>query len=90
MDLIFERYNLSTVFLLKNFFWYEFSFFFFLKKKKLELGYYGLIMIIVGMFGGLITSIILENVEDSRKYIDRFIKFLMGISMLALVIKKIL
>lgn len=43
-------------------------------------------MIIVGMAGGLITSIILENVEDSRKYIDKFIKYLMGISMLSLVI----
>lgn len=52
----------------------------------MQLGIYALIMIIVGMVGGLITSLILENLEDSRKYIDRFIKYLMGISMLALVI----
>jgi len=42
-------------------------------------------MIIVGMTGGLIALALLELFEDSRKYIDKVIKVLMGISMVALV-----
>ena len=52
---------------------------------KVNVGICGLIMIIVGMTGGLIASALLELFEDSRKYIDKVIKALMGISMVALV-----
>ena len=43
-------------------------------------------MILVGMVGGLIASVILELFEDSRKYIDKIIRALMAIAMVSLVI----
>lgn len=43
-------------------------------------------MILVGMVGGLIASVILELFEDSRKYIDKIIRALMSIAMVSLVV----
>jgi len=43
-------------------------------------------MIIVGMVGGLLASVLLELFEDSRKYIDRIIRILMGIAMVSLIL----
>ena len=50
------------------------------------MGICGLIMILVGMVGGLIASVILELFEDSRKYIDKIIRALMSIAMVSLVV----
>ncbi len=44
-------------------------------------------MILVGMLGGMVSSIVIEHVKDVKKYMDYFIKSFITISTVGMVKK---